>query len=123
MTGLSAEERTRQRDEAATELVKSLLVINGGGAGALLAFLQATWITDRSLARPTIIGILILSFGAVAGTAFHFFRHQASWYRQHGDDGKWAKFRRFYLVSASVSLFAFLIGMFVVGIWIWNMLP
>jgi hypothetical protein len=38
---LSAEARTKQRDEAASELVKALLIIIAGGAAALLAFLQA----------------------------------------------------------------------------------
>lgn len=40
---LSAEARTRQRDQAASELVRTLLIINGSGAAALLAFLQAIW--------------------------------------------------------------------------------
>jgi hypothetical protein len=33
--GLSAEARTEQRNQATTELVKALLIINGGGAAVL----------------------------------------------------------------------------------------
>jgi hypothetical protein len=35
---------TEQRSEAMVELVKALLIINGGGAVALLAFLQSAWV-------------------------------------------------------------------------------
>src|SRR6266705_632759 len=105
---LPAEARTRQRDEAASELVRGLLIINGGGAAALLAFLQAIWSSNKALARPTIVALVILSVGAVLGAAFHLFRHQASWHHQSGDLKRWAKFRRLYLVSASLSLLAFL---------------
>lgn len=54
----------KQRNEAAAELVKAVLIINGGGTVALLAFLQATWVTARVLAMPTIVAIAFLSFGA-----------------------------------------------------------
>ena len=50
---LSAEARTRQRDQAASELVRSLLIINGGGAATLLAFLTAIWNTATTLRRPS----------------------------------------------------------------------
>ena len=118
---LSAEARTRQRDQAASELVRGLLIINGGGAAALLAFLQAIWSSNKALAKPTIVALVILSVGAVLGASFHLFRHQASWHHQSGDLKRWAKFRRLYLISASVSLIAFLTGI-VVAIGAWNAL-
>ena len=40
---------TEQRSEAIAELVKALLIINGGGAVALLAFLQSAWVRDNRL--------------------------------------------------------------------------
>lgn len=120
--GLSAEARTRQRDQAASELVRALLIINGGGAAALLAFLQAIWSSNRPLVKPTIAALVILSVGAVLGAAFHLFRHQASWHHQSGDLNRWAKFRRLYLISAFVSLIAFLTGILVVAFGAWNAL-
>jgi len=117
---LSAEARTRQRDQAASELVRALLIINGGGAAALLAFLQAIWSSNKALAKPTIVALVIFSVGAALAAAFHLFRHQASWYHQSGDLKRWAKFDRLYLVSASLSLIAFLAGVLVVAIGAWN---
>jgi hypothetical protein len=118
---LSAEARTRQRDQAASELVRGLLLINGGGAAALLAFLQAIW-SNEALAKPTIVALVILSVGASLAAAFHFFRHEASWYHQSGDLKRWAKFERLYRWSALVSLIAFLAGILVVAIGAWNAL-
>jgi hypothetical protein len=119
---LSAEARTRQRDQAASELVRALLIINGGGAAALLAFLQAIWSSQRALAKPTIVALIILAVGAVLAAAFHLFRYQASWHHQRGDLNRWVKYRRFYLISAWLSLLAFLAGIVVVAIGAWNAL-
>jgi hypothetical protein len=113
----------KQRNESATELVKALLIINGGGAVALLAFLQAVWSTAPTLAKPTVLGIVFLSAGALSAAAFHFFRHQASWFHQSDEKSQWAKFRRLYLACASVSLLAFLVGMCIVSLGIWGKLP
>jgi hypothetical protein len=112
---LAPEHLTQQRDQSASELVRALLIINGGGAAALLAFLQAIWATNRELAKPTVVAMTILAFGAACAAAFHFFRHQASWHHQSGNTDAWAKFRRFYLASAVVSLLAFILGVGVVA--------
>lgn len=120
---LDPETLTEQRNEAARELVRALLIINGGGAAALLAFLQAIWPHEKGFARPIIVALVILAVGAVSAAAFHLFRHQASWHHQHGDTNRWAKFRRFYLVSASVSLLAFLLAIATIAISVWNLLP
>lgn len=106
--GLRPADLTRQRDEAAAQLVRALLIINAGGAGALLLFLQAIWVASRELAKPIVIALIILSFGAVAAAAFHLFRHQASLRHQSGDTQAREKFDRLYLTSASVSLLAFI---------------
>lgn len=54
---------TRQRDEANREGVRGLLIINGGGAVALLAFLQAIWPDNKLLAKYVVIGIGVLAIG------------------------------------------------------------
>jgi hypothetical protein len=111
---LSAADRTKQRNEAAAELVKALLIINGGGAVALLAFLQAIWVPSRALAKPTVIGIAFLAFGALLAAAFHLFRHQASMHYQFGASKDGQKFDWLYIFVASASLIAFLVGVCVV---------
>jgi len=118
---LSPEAHTRQRDQAASELVRGLLILNGGGAAALLAFLQVIWSSNRVLAKPTIVALVILSIGAVLGLAFHFFRYLTSWYHQNGDP-KWRRFRRLYLTLAILSLLAFLAGIGVVAFGAWKAL-
>ena len=75
---LSAEARTRQRDQAASELVRALLIINGGGAAALLAFLQAIWSSNTALVKPTIAALVILSVGAALSAGFHLIRYHTS---------------------------------------------
>lgn len=123
MNQLDPETLTEQRNEAARELVRALLIINGGGAVALLAFLQAIWPYEKGFAKPIIIAVVVLAIGAVSGAAFHLFRHQASWHHQQGDKKLSAKFRGFYLVSASVSLLAFLLAIAIIAVCIWNFLP
>lgn len=66
-SGLSAEARTRQRDQAASELVRALLIINGSGAAALLAFLQAIWSSNRSLVKPTIVALVSVVAASAPG--------------------------------------------------------
>ena len=114
--GLPPTALTTQRDTAAAELVKALLIINGGGAVALLAFLQAIWVPSRELAKPTIIAVTLLAAGALAAAAFHLLRYHASWHHQTGDTKSWAKFRRLYVFCATISLIAFLIAVIVVSV-------
>jgi hypothetical protein len=116
-----AEIYTKQRDQAASDLVRALLIVNGGGAAALLAFLQATWTScNKSLAKPTISAMSVLAFGAVVGAAFHLFRYLASSSHQSGNTAEAAKFRRLYILSASLSLVAFIVGIAVVAVGAWN---
>jgi hypothetical protein len=112
---LSAEARTRQRDQSASELVRALLVINGGGAAALLAFLQAIWSSNKALVKPTIVALGILSFGAALAAVFHLFRYLASFHQQSGNK-RWTVYRWSYLTSAWLSLLAFLAGIAAVAI-------
>ena len=107
---LSAEARTKQRDQAASELVRALLFINGGGAAVLLAFLQAIWKSDKALAYTTIWALVVLSIGAALAAGFHLFRYRASIHYQREDRERGEKFGRFYTVSASLSLLAFVVG-------------
>jgi uncharacterized membrane-anchored protein len=111
---LSAEARTKQRDQAASELVRALLFINGGGA-VLLAFLQAIWKSDKALAHATISTLVVLSVGAALAALFHLFRYRASVHYQRGDRQRGEKFARFYIVSASLSLAAFVVDIVVLA--------
>jgi hypothetical protein len=112
---LPAEARTRQRDQAASELVRALLLINGGGATVLLAFLKAIWKSDKALAQATVWSLLFLGVGAALAAGFHLLRYRASVHYSGGDQERGQKFGRFYTVSASLSLVAFVVGIIVLA--------
>jgi len=71
-TTLPAEARTKQRDQTAAELVRALLIINGGGVVALLAFLQAIWSSDKAVAKSVVIALVVFAIGAALAAAFSF---------------------------------------------------
>lgn len=112
---LSAEARTRQRDQAASELVRALLLLNGGGAGALLLFLQAIWASEKALAYTTVSTLVCFAAGAFFAALFHLFRYKASVHHQSGDQKRYEKFARFYMIAAGFSLGAFAVGVVVLA--------
>ena len=62
---LGPKDRALSRASIITESVKALLLVNGGGAVALLAFLQAIWGKEPELARATLVGIGLMCAGLV----------------------------------------------------------
>jgi hypothetical protein len=117
--GLKSEHFTRQRDEASKEGVRGLLIINGGSAVALLAFLQAIWLQDKLLAKYVVLSISILALGVLFGGLSHFLRYHASYNYQRQREKRFWWFRRGYMGSWYISLTLFLFGISVVlfGAW------
>ena len=114
-----------RRDSMAEHGLKALLLLNGGGAVALLAFLQAIWIKDAMLALvPWIVtAILSLVLGAATAGAVHFLRYMASMtYQKEGaDEG-----RKMTRVHGWVTIFSFvffLVGMGIVVVGAFRNLP
>ena len=105
---------TEQRNQAMSELVKALLIINGGGAVTLLAFLQSPWVQDKKLVVPVACAVAALALGSLFAAACHLLRYYASWHHQSRDEDRFERFRRFYLCCAYASLFAFAVGVAVV---------
>lgn len=99
---------TRQRDEANREGVRGLLIINGGGAVALLAFLQAIWPDNKLLAKYVVIGIGAFAIGVFLAGLSNFLRYHASFNFQAGNRERWLLFRRGYIGCWYISLFLFL---------------
>jgi len=77
----------KSRGDVLTESVKALLVVNGGGAAALLAFLQAIW-SDTALARITLVGIAWMGVGLVLALLVQPFRFSHSKLVQRTGDRK-----------------------------------
>jgi len=64
----------KSRAEVLTEGVKGLFIINGGGAVALLGFMQAIWDKEPALTRLTLIGLGFMSTGVVLAALIQFLR-------------------------------------------------
>lgn len=114
-----------RRDGMAEQGLKALLVLNGGGAVALLAFLQAIWVKEAMLALVfwIVVAIACLVLGAATAGAVHFVRYTASMtYQTEGiDEGR--KITRVHWWATSASFVFFLLGMVIVVIGAFLNLP
>ncbi len=78
MAGLTPKDMTDQRNDAMREGVKALVLMNGGGAVALLAFLQAIWSKEPALVKYVLWGLGCLVVGVALAALVHFFRYHTS---------------------------------------------
>jgi hypothetical protein len=102
-----------RRSATADQLVRALLVINGGGAIALLGFLQAIWSKEPALAESVVWGIAWLSVGLSLGACANFFRYKTSQAHQEEWPSK-KKWTRISWIVQGCSLLAFDVGVAVV---------
>jgi ABC-type multidrug transport system permease subunit len=118
-SGLQAKDFTDQRNDALREGVKGLFLMNGGGAVAMLAFLQAIWKDNPHLAKYVIASIAVLAAGVFLAGLVQFFRYNASFSFQDGKHRVFEVYRFLYLAAAYCSLSAFLLGVLtmVSGAW------
>ena len=91
-TTLTDPERTRHRLEIMNLAFKGLLAIHGGGAVALLAFLQAVISTNPALAKIVLVGISCLGIGLFMAVIFMTFRYHTSLEDQR-QSGNWKVYR------------------------------
>lgn len=80
-------ETDKSRADVLTESVKALLLVNGGGAVALLAFLQSIW-SNTALARVTLGGIALMGAGLIFALLVQPFRFSHSKIVQRTGDRK-----------------------------------
>jgi hypothetical protein len=104
------------------EGVKALVLMNGGGAVALLAFLQAIWQKDQVLSGWIVGGLAFLVVGVGSAGLVHLFRVHTSNAMQEAfvlaraekstDEPatRMRRFQRAYFICAYVSLGCFLVG-------------
>lgn len=117
--GLQASDFTEQRNEALREGVKGLFLMNGGGAVAMLAFLQAIWKDQPLLAKYVVVCLTFFAVGVFSAGLVQFFRYHASFNFQAGRLYAFRRYRMLYLGAAYSSLATFLVGLLVVvwGAW------
>jgi pilus assembly protein TadC len=81
-----------------TEAFKGLLVINGGGVVALLAFLQAIWDKNAPLRQIVLVGIAWMLAGLVVALFSMFLRfHHSKFGEKHDKQIEQSQFLRLIL--------------------------
>jgi hypothetical protein len=116
--GITPQDTHRERTEVITEGVKGLFVMNGGGAVALLAFLQAIWKDQPALANFVLRGIAIMALGLFLAGFVNLFRYLASF-----KSNRYTWFRNLALSLQCLSLIAFLVAVAVVIFGARSLLP
>lgn len=120
-----AHRQTERRDQMAVHGLRSLLILNGGGAVALLAFLQAIWDKPNAAGLvPWILsGIIPFLLGAAASGWVHFLRYDATVEYQMGrrPSAKAMTHRHKFLTAFGYILF--LLGMLIVVLGAFQNLP
>ncbi len=111
-------EHAIRRDGMTAHGLRAVLLLNGGGAVALLAFLQAIWseTTAENLVPWVIVGMIPLLVGAAAGGWVHFQRYEASEIYQMKSREKARKATKHHKRLTRVAFGLFILGMAIVVI-------
>lgn len=117
--GLQPQDFTAQRNEAMREGVKVLLLMNGAGAVAMLAFLRTVWIDKPQLARYVVAGIVSLAGGVALAGLVQLFRYQASFSLQGNRQCAFRIYRGLYLTASYGSIAAFIVGVLIMALGFW----
>ncbi len=112
-------EHALRRDGMAAQGLRAVLLLNGGGAVALLAFLQAIWTEPKAaeLVPWVVAGMVVLLVGAAAGGWVHFQRYEASeTYQMEGrQEGREMTKRHKQLTKFAFRMFLFGIAIVSIG--------
>ena len=122
---LSDQEYHEARAEITSQGVRGLLLINGGAAVALLAFLQALWradVPDYELMRTIIVALGVLCGGVCCGATVNFIRYHTSIAYQNDYRIRKIVFERLSFATQYLSLLAFLGAMAVLLVGVWRII-
>jgi len=111
---IGAQARHDARMEMGNESVRGLFLVNGGGAVALLAFLQQIWTTQPDLARWVLVGLTLFTAGVALAAPINNVRAEASLFHQYGPGGKARRWRQYHLTLTWLSIACFVLGCLVV---------
>jgi len=118
----AAERRHEVRAEIANQHVKGLLLINGGSAAALLAFLQAIWADNPNLAKWVLLALGFLCLGVATAGFSNWLRYMTSLRFQDGAPSRFAWSNLSYTVQ-HLSLVCFLIAAGTLLFGAWSLIP
>ena len=109
-------ERFRVRSEIINQGTRALVLVNGGGAIALITFLQFVW--DRKpLAQAVLLGILLLGLGLAFSLLTSLLRYWTSLKDQRGEPwALWSAVQR-VVWAFSITLFILALVVLFVGGW------
>lgn len=85
---LSAKDYRLSRAELLTEGYKGLLIVNGGAAAALLAFIQAVWKEQRVLADLALVSVGFMVVGLFLAMLVPFLRYHHSLLAERSERGE-----------------------------------
>jgi hypothetical protein len=90
---------------------KAYIAINGAGAAALLAFLQAIWAVDsaKSIRVWVLLGIIAFAFGSAAGALSYPVRHRA--FVTNASNDAFFLYRIAYWYIPGVAILSFILGL------------
>ena len=103
-----------------TEGIKSLLLINGGGAVALLAFLQQVWSKHPELIVPVLFALTFLTLGLALTAPMNFVRIESNEALAQKNKARLKRMSRIHrrLVSGSIACFVIAMIIMVIGAWL-----
>jgi hypothetical protein len=96
------------------ESVRGLFMINGGGAVALLAFLQQLWAEQPDLARWVMAGLALFTLGIAFAAPISQLRAESSLAHQYGPPERAHCLRGLHIALTWLSIIAFVAGCAVV---------
>ena len=112
-----------QRTDIAAHGMRGLFLINGGGAVALLAFLQAVWTTGAALVPYIASALVLFALGLGFAASVPFIRIAASGEYEDGNTNSGDRYSLWHRLLEKLSIGAFLVGVLVVVIGVFANLP
>lgn len=112
------------RNRALSEGMKGLLLLNGGGAVALLAFLQAIWNNTQGehLKYYMVAALWVLLFGALCAAVIGFTRYHGAFHK-HTFTPEKNPWWRAQVTLTIVSCLCFAVGSVLAGLGVLDSIP
>ncbi len=109
--------KNERRDDMWRQVARNLLLLNGGGAVALLAFVQSAWKTAPLLVPWVAWSLIAMVVGVISGASIPYLREHTVlfWDADSQSSGQRMKQYR-WCAKVSIIFFALAVGIVAVGI-------
>jgi hypothetical protein len=117
-------EREARRTELHTRAVQGLFILNGGGAIALLTFVQQVWEKSASIVPYAVCGLLAMTVGLLLAAPINLVRYESSrLHDRYESRAKGVAYGRRWRWLFRISLGLFFVGVLIVAVGILLNLP